>query len=1143
MNRFQSLRAWLAGAGGLVLLASSMSGDQGAPPAGSKPAAQVRLAKTEAATLAAAVRKSVDVEMPAGVELTLWASERLITDPIAIDVDADGTAYVISSSRANLPLDIRGHADWLPIVHTLKSTEALRDFYRKDLAPENSARNTWIPDLNKDGSRDERDLSELKERIVRIQDTDGDGIADASRVMKEGFSEDPTWDVGGGILSYGGDLFFGMAPGVFRLRDNNGDGVLDTETPVSLGYSTHMAFGGHGISGVMLGPDGRLYWEVGDIGFNVVDKSGKRWAYPSQGAVLRSELDGSGFEVFAAGIRNLQEFSFDEHGNLMSVDNDGDHDGESERVLYIPYGSETGWRSNWQYGKYTDARNNRYNVWMDEGLYKPRHERQAAYILPTVKSWHAGPSGMVYNPGTALSDDWRNYFFVTSFPGAASGARVYGFRLKESGAGVTYEDEKLLLRGVLAIGMRFGAEGALYLTDWITGWSSKDQGRIWKLDTPSAAGSAMRKDVLTLLKADFRNRPVDGVSSLLRHADMRIRQKAQFELARRGDLAPFLAAARDGSAGLGRLHAIWGIAQVARRQPAQAAQLAELLGDKDPEVRAQAAKMIGDVRYGAAGDRLVALLADTAPRVQFFAAEALGRIAYKPAVSALVSMLVKNDDRDIYLRHAGSLALASIGDAAALEGLAQHESRAVRLAAVIALRRLQHAGVARFLADKDELIVVEAARAANDDGGIEGAVAALAATLAESRFTSEPLLRRAISANLRLGTAAAAERVAAFATNAAASAALRAEAISVLGVWPAPSPLDRVDGYHLGTAVQQARDGAAARQAIRRMIDALAKDKNTPEIRVALAEAAGRLEIAEAVPTLAAQLKDDASVDVRLASLGALQALKVSDIDQVMQTALADKDPSVRKAALGILPGLAMSSAAKVQQLTSLIKNASLAERQGALEVLGTLRTAESREALGQYLDELQAGRLAPEVQIDLAEAAQTDGAPALAARLDAFRKSKGADSVTLALREALRTGGDPRRGAQVVFGNPATECTRCHSFEGTAANVGPNLSKIGGSLTRDQLVEALLEPSARIAPGFGTVGITQRKGPRIVGTLREETPTHVVIMEGTPPVERRIAKSEIAERSNPVSPMPPFGLILKPREIRDIVEFLSVLK
>ena len=370
-----------------------------------------------------------------------------------------------------------------------------------------------------------------------------------------------------------------------------------------------MAFGGHGVSGVTLGPDGRLYWEVGDIGFNVVDKTGKRWAYPSQGAVLRSELDGSNFEVFAAGIRNLQEFSFDEHGNLVSVDNDGDHNGENERVVYIPYGSDSGWRSNWQYGKYTDARNNRYNVWMDEQLFKPRHEQQAAYIVPPVKAWHAGPSGMVYNPGTALSEEWRNYFFVTSFPGESSNARIFGFRMKEDGAGLTYEDEKLLLRGVLAIGLRFGPEGAMYVTDWMTGWNSKDKGRIWKLDAPAAAGSATRKEVQTLLRADFRKRPAPELTPLLRHADMRVRQKAQFELAGRNDAPSFLTTARDGRPGLGRLHGIWGLAQMARRDPSIAPQLAEFLADADPEVRAQAAKMIGDVRYAGAGDKLVPLLA------------------------------------------------------------------------------------------------------------------------------------------------------------------------------------------------------------------------------------------------------------------------------------------------------------------------------------------------------------------------------------------------------------------------------------------------------------------------------------------------------------------------------------------------------
>ena len=102
---------------------------------------------------------------------------------------------------------------------------------------------------------------------------------------------------------------------------------------------------------------------------------------------MRSDPDGSNFEVFAAGIRNLQEFSFDEQGNLISVDNDGDYPSEQERVVYLPWGSETGWRSTWQYGKYTDPKNNRYNVWMRESYFKPRPDNTAAHILAPIENW------------------------------------------------------------------------------------------------------------------------------------------------------------------------------------------------------------------------------------------------------------------------------------------------------------------------------------------------------------------------------------------------------------------------------------------------------------------------------------------------------------------------------------------------------------------------------------------------------------------------------------------------------------------------------------------------------------------------------------------------------------------------------------
>ena len=260
-----------------------------------------------------------------------------------------------------------------------------------------------------------------------------------------------------------------------------------------------------------------------------------------------------------------------------------------------------------------------------------------------------------------------------------------------------------------------------------------------------------------------------------------------------------------------------------------------------------------------------------------------------------------------------------------------------------------------------------------------------------------------------------------------------------------------------------------------------------------------------------------------------------------MQIAIADKEPEVRRAAIGILPSLPISAAAKVEHVASIVKSGSLAEKQGALEVLGGLKTPESRRLLGTYLDDLTAGRIPAELQIDLLDAVQTDGS--LEPRLEAYQKARKADTLVDAFREGLLRGGDDKRGWRVANENPAAECTRCHAVRGRGSDVGPSLTTIGSTLTREQLLEALVVPNARIAPGFGMVAITLRNGQRIDGTLRDETDTHVVVTEGTPPVERRIPKADIAERTNPISAMPPLGLILKPRDVRDLVEMLTTLK
>src|SRR5690554_5409185 len=160
-------------------------------------------------------------------------------------------------------------------------------------------------------------------------------------------------------------------------------------------------------------------------------------------------------------------------------------------------------------------------------------------------------------------------------------------------------------------------------------------------------------------------------------------------------------------------------------------------------------------RYKEAGNALIPLLKDENSRTRFFAAEALGRIAHEEAITGLVELLAANNDEDAYIRHAASLALGRINQPEAILALSDHSSSAVRLGAVLALRRMAHPGIDRFLKDQDEYIVTEAARAINDDHSIEGALPALGDLLKDTEFSNEALIRRAINANLRVGSATA----------------------------------------------------------------------------------------------------------------------------------------------------------------------------------------------------------------------------------------------------------------------------------------------------------------------------------------------------------------------------------------------------
>ncbi len=1086
--------------------------------------------------LAGSIESSVTPQISEGLTLKIWGIDSLVADPVSIDIDDQGRIYYTRTNRQkNSEFDIRGHQDWEIGSIQLTNIEEKRAFLHKVLAPENSDKNKWLADLNGDGSHDWRDMTIEKEHVYRVEDTDGDGLADQSQLVVEDFHDEVT-DAAGGVLKHGDDLFVGIGPDLWRIKENK-SGLGEKLTSISHGYGIHIGFSGHGMSGIEVGPEGKIYWQIGDIGFNGVGPDGQKWEHPNSGVIVRSNPDGSDFEVFAYGNRNTHEFVFDEYGNMISEDNDGDHPGESERIVYVVNGADIGWRSNWQYGKYRDPDNNGYKVWMDEKMYVPRFEGQAAYILPTIKNFVNGPTGFVYNPGTALGEEFNNSFFVAEFVGNPTRSGIHAFRLKPNGASFEFVDSKMILSGVLATGLDFGPDGALYLGDWIDGWDTKDYGRIWKLDVTNP--NAKRKQTEILIKDDFSDYDVDKLGELLKHEDMRVRQKAQFELAENGSkgLKIFEKYLEQKENQLARVHSIWGISQFARKDLKNASTLLPYLKDSDPEIRAQAARWMGDVRFKDSGAELIPLLKDENSRTRFFAAEALGRIAYEPAINPLIDLLEANNDADNYIRHAASLALARIGKAEPIIALSTHSNRAVRIAAVVALRRMGNAGIEVFLKDADEFIVTEAARAINDDLSIAEALPALGNVLNEHRFTNEALIRRAISANLRVGSEVGLQNLINYAIHEGSPVAMRSEAMDALSTWAKPSVLDRVDGRFRGEVT---RDLLAVQTKAESAVVSLLSHKES-NLRITAAKASGKLKINTAATTLFARLKSDAVAEVRIESLKALAQLENTKIDEAIKLALADKEKSVRVVGLDLLGTMDISKELMVTLLTDVINTRTIEEKQAAITTLGTLPLANSEKVFDQLLTRLEAGKLPAEVQLELSEAIDSTRSQALMDRFKKYTMLTSPDSLKAVYAGSL-LGGDPRRGAGIFWGHPTAQCIRCHSFNDYGGIAGPRMNGIAKKLTHEQILESLIEPSARIAPGYGIVVLELKNAKKISGILQEENKEGFVMKVGDKP-DTLISKLDVVKKTDSPSSMPPMHYLLTKKEIRDVVSFLATLK
>jgi len=1059
-------------------------------------------------------------ELPEGMAQRVFDEILITGPPVAIHVDEMDRVWVAESDRVyGGAEDNRARAFWLEDDLASHSVEDRHAYIQKWLAA---------------GSFEDPDhFTARADKIVRLEDTDADGVAD--RRTELATFNDVLDGIGAGIIVRGDDIWYLNIPNIWRLHAPEDRSEAAAAEKLHTGFGVKTSLMGHDMHGLVWGPDGLLYFSVGDRGYNVTTHEGRRLESslgPGRGAVFRMNPDGSQLEVFAEGLRNPQELAFDEFGNLFTVDNNGDG-GDRARIVYVVEGGDSGWAMPYQslIGDYV------LGPWNAERLWETRHPGQPAWILPPIDYLGAGPSGLLHYPGLGLPDSYQGYFFVCDYAYQIARSGVRAFKLEPRGAGFEMLDSRDFIASVIATDLSFGFDGRIYVARYSQIGETQS---IMVASHDEARGDPRVAEAARLAREGMKDREPGALGELLGHADQRIRQRAQFELAERGEVEVLAAAAADSKAPLiARIHGIWGLTQLGATALEQAGWKDLAWADGNDELRAQAAKAAGETAAGWLLDELIDLLADPSARVRFFAAQSLGKMGATRAVQPLVALLRENADEDVFLRHGAVFALHRIGDLDAMWALRADPSQAVRLGALLVLRRAADPRVADFLIDPEPALRVEAARAIYDVP-IRAALPALAAQAgtqhgfrADDRQTSQAFHRRVIGAALAVGSQAAAVALAAHAADVDNPASMRRMALESLGHFTAPQPRDLAMGWYRPLAQ---RSTEVVYAALDEYGLALVRDDDLGDRALEVASAYGRIPLEDS--ELLGLIRDDrATASRRVAALHALESRPGARAAarEAAGTALDSNAPLLRAEARDVLIRLQPSRA--FAAIEAIDDRSSLIERQRAFASLARLGTPAADARLAVALERLRASTLPTAVQLELIEAVESRDDPALRARLDAWRASRGTDPITR-YSWAL-DGGDTARGELVFQGSG--DCQRCHGTAGHGAGIGPALAGVAARRGTLHLLSSMLVPQAEIAEGFATISLTRRDGSVVTGTLVEQRERELLLRVTTGELVK-IALADIASRTEPTSSMPPVGLALADRDLRDVIAYLETL-
>lgn len=948
-------------------------------------------------------------------------------------------------------------------------------------------------------------LEHLPNRIVCLEDTNGDGRFDRSTV----FADRMTFPMG--ALWYRGSLYVASPPFIWRLTDTNGDGRADRRETIvgTFGFNGNAA----DIHGCFLGPNGRIYWTDGRHGHEFQGPDGKPYSKGLAARVFSCLPDGSQPEVFCGGgMDNPVEIAFTAEGEMLGT-----------MTYYNP----------------DDIRYDALVHFVWGGVY-PRHHpclaefRRTGPPLPAVSLFQVvAPSGLMRVGGDHLGEDYRDSLFSAHF----NTHRIVRHQLRRQGATFQSQDSDFLVSSSIDFhptDVLEDADGSLLVVD-TGGWfrigcptsqiaKPEIRGaiyRVWREGGPrptdprglKLAWDDASADELTRRLADDRPAVVD---------------RAIDALARRGDAAveALAVVVRRAPSAAARRNAVWALSRLG--SAAARALLREALGDADWRVRLAAVRSVGTLRHAGALSMVVKLLSDESPPVQREAATALGRIGDPQAVGPLLAALADADDR--FVEHALIYALIELNNPAATRtGLADGHP-AVRRGALVALDQMLAqsltAEVVVPLADTDDprlqQTVLEIVGQHADWGPVLGS--RLGQWLAEPASPQRLAALRGALVGLQ-----AQETVARQMGEALGRASTPQPTRLLLLEVMAQADLPTLPQAWQGPlrAALEGDDAALAQQACA-TVAALRATAFNHSLRQLAANPSKPLPL-------------------RLAAIGALAQQHLPLEEPWFELLVEQLDPAAPPADRLLAAraiGRAALNPAQQRRLPAILRQA------GALELpalLGAVPRDADEVLAGQLVEALhkspgRAALVPQQVRDAFAASPQTvqQKVAQLLAEADA-----GSDQQRqrLAALEVQLSGGDAKRGRQVFFDRRAA-CATCHRVGGQGGRMGPDLSTIGQRRSRRDLLEAIVYPSLSFARGYESYTVSTDSGQVHTGLIVRET-ADALYLRTVQQEDLRIARREIEQMLPSRQSIMPTGLeqMLSPQQLADLIGFLESLK